>query len=343
MEPPKKGMTDTTFKPSWVDRLTQWIEALPGPSWLAYLILFFLLGFAAHLGFWVSGFQPRGSYDVKIFLNQLWAIEILFFHQVLNRDAKHALKDFRPLLDATDAEFSEIQHEFTNLPARSAIYLTLISIPVGIYFAYLNEVPFSGEVAPVLVLAGILNSSLTIIFCYRIIRQLRMVSRLYEKSSIIDLYSLDPVYALSSHTAKTGLIFLFIIYSNVLITVEALQISAGFYLAIFLTFLSSAAFIVPLMGINHRLVEEKKKILQDIHQRIKMAFHNVERSFDEDSLDEISTLKTAISALESQKAYIEKIPTWPWRPSTLRGFLTAVLLPLGIWALQQVLTRLFNL
>ncbi len=168
-----------------------------------------------------------------------------------------------------------------------------------------------------------------------------MVSRLYEIASNIDLYDLEPVYALSSHTAKTGLIFLLIVYSNLLLSPDTLQFSAVFIMLVILTLIATAAFFLPLRGINKRLVDEKKGMLREIHQRIKTGFGKVERSFDGNSLTEISELRTAISALEGQKAYVEKIPTWPWQPSTLRGFLTAVLLPIGIWGFQQVLYRLF--
>jgi hypothetical protein len=184
--------------------------------------------------------------------------------------------------------------------------------------------------------------SLALIFGYRIIRQLRMVSRLYETTSNIDLFNLEPVYALSTHTAKTGLIFLLIVYSNLILSPDTLQFSVAFIMLAILTLIATAAFFLPLRGINKRLVDEKKGMLREIHQRIKTGFGKVERSFDGDSLGEISELRTAISALEGQKAYVEKIPTWPWQPSTLRGFLTAVLLPLGIWGVQQVLYRLFD-
>jgi hypothetical protein len=344
----KSERGDRPFKPSWLDRLTQWFEALPGPSWLAYLILFLILGSIAHLSNYLSDIQPWFAFDSYLFFYQLWTIEILLFHEFLNKDARNALGWFRPLLDTSDDEYFTIEYKFTNLPARPVIYLTLIGAPLGVYFAYITEIAIRGALVfswgiTFAFIDYAFQISLALIFSYRIIRQLRMISRLYETASNIDLYNLEPVYALSSHTAKTGLIFLLILYSNILISPDMMQFSAALIMAGILTLIATAAFFLPLRGINKRLVDEKKGMLREIHYRIKSGFSKVEQRFDNNQLGEISELRTAITALESQKAYIEKIPTWPWQPSTLRGFLTAVLLPIGIWGIQQVLYRLLNL
>ncbi len=39
---------------------------------------------------------------------------------------------------------------------------------------------------------------------------------------------------------------------------------------------------------------------------------------------------------------LEKMPTWPWQASTLRGLMTAVLLPLFLWLSQRLLERLLG-
>ena len=339
---------DTPFQRSWIDRLTEWIEMFPGPSWPTYIILFVLLGLFNHLNLWIAESLPWGTFEITFFLFQLWTIEVLFFSEFLDRDGMRALSHFRPLMDVSDDEFARIEFAFTNLPARPVFYLTLIGAPLGFYFASLIE-PFSWSGIQIIISAIInllsmgVQFSLALIFAYRIIRQLRMVSRLYATAPNIDLFNLDPVYALSNHTAKTGLIFLFMLYSNIMIEPDTMQLSFAFTSAAILTVLASAAFFLPLRGINQRLVEVKRSALNDISQRIKSAFTKVDRCFDDETLEDMPDLRTAISTLESQKAYVEKIPTWPWQPATLRGFLSAVLLPIFLWAIQQGLNRLFNL
>lgn len=337
--------TDRLFRSSWIDRLVDWITGLPGPSWLVFLVLFTLLGLLAHVGFWAAGQQTIGSFSLDIFFNQLWMVAVLFFHHLLDQDAKRALDDFRPLMNASDEQFSRDMYVFTNLPARPVLLLTLIGIPIALYLdpGFPSETPLRGNALSPLVLVGAISTSLALIFAYRILRQLRIISQFYSQTSAIDLYDLEPVYALSSHAARTGLTLLLAVYSNILITPEALEVSSLFILVVLLTLLASAAFLLPLRGINRRLIEEKRKLLQSTQRRIKTAFEQIDESFDVNELGEMSALNSAVSALQNQKTFIENIPTWPWQASTLRAFISLLLLPIFIWAVQQILSRLFDL
>ncbi len=343
-EPLADEATGRLLRPSWVDRLVDWIVRLPGPSWLAFLVLFVLLGLLAHLGFWAAGQQAPGSFGLDIFLNQLWMVAVLFIHHYLDQDAKGALNEFRPVMNVSDEEFASRLYMFTNLPARPVLVLTLIGIPLALYLEteFLIDAAIQGNALSPFVLIGPISVSLALIFSYRILRQLRIISRFYARASAIDLYDLDPVYALSAHTARTGLALLLAVYSNFVFTPEALEVTSLFVLVVLLTLLALAAFLLPLRGINRRLVEEKRKLLQSTQRRIKRAFGQVEERFDASELGEMSTLNAAVSALQSQKAFLEKIPTWPWQASTLRGFVSLLLLPLFIWAVQQILSRIFG-
>jgi hypothetical protein len=48
---------------------------------------------------------------------------------------------------------------------------------------------------------------------------------------------------------------------------------------------------------------------------------------------------TAIQALMEFRTELKGVSTWPWSPGTLRNFITALLLPIVLWGLQQVITR----
>jgi hypothetical protein len=347
IESNKNSQISQPYTPSWVDRLTEWVEGLPGPSWLAYLILFFLLGIANHLVNWGSGDLPWGEIDIKLILYNLFTAEILFFFKYLDIDALRALRDFRPLLDVSDESFSKTEFEFSNQPNRPVLFWTLIGAALGCLYAYSVVLPnnevfeftpdtafdFVGLAIPII---------LAMVFVYRMIRQLSSVSRLYASAPNIDLFNLDPLYALSSHTAKTGVIFLFLIYTNILVDPESLQLATVLITALVLSVLSSLAFILPLRGINQRLVREKKRMLNSIHQRIKATFSQIDQRFEGNEFEKMGELERTVSILEMQKEIISKIPTWPWQPATMRGFLSAILLPVGIWVIQQVLEGVLN-
>jgi hypothetical protein len=53
-------------------------------------------------------------------------------------------------------------------------------------------------------------------------------------------------------------------------------------------------------------------------------------------------LSKTISSLQIEQHLLEGIPTWPWRPETVRLLITALALPLGLWFIQYLLQRLMG-
>ncbi len=340
--------TARPFTPSWVDRFIDWLEDLPGPAWIAYLVFFLLLGAQSHLIEWISGRVAWGEFQVQLFTYQLFNAEILFFLSYLNRDAARALEDFHPLLNVSKQELARLQYRLSHLPARPVLYLTLAGVVLGGLFFY-NVEQFAGATAPLnfVLIYGAFGFGIpmvfALVFCYRIIIQLRTVRWLYATAPELDLFHLDPVYALSAHTAKTGLIFLFLVYSNLLLSPGSIMVPTALVTTILLSVLSFAAFVLPLRGVNRRLVAEKKALLRQVNARIRTAFDRLEKTFDRGELSGMPEMEKAILNLQHQKNFIDKIPTWPWQPTTMRGFLSAMLLPILIWIVQQVLSRFFVL
>jgi hypothetical protein len=63
---------------------------------------------------------------------------------------------------------------------------------------------------------------------------------------------------------------------------------------------------------------------------------------DQQEFANVSELRETVDTLRVEQDYIESIRTWPWRPTTLSGVLTAVALPLLIGLLLEILPQLFN-
>jgi len=53
----------------------------------------------------------------------------------------------------------------------------------------------------------------------------------------------------------------------------------------------------------------------------------------------LKLIQEGIASLDLERATLNKIPTWPWEPGSIRGVVAALLLPLGIWLIQNLLTR----
>ncbi len=53
-------------------------------------------------------------------------------------------------------------------------------------------------------------------------------------------------------------------------------------------------------------------------------------------------LYKAIASLDLERAILNKIPTWPWEPGSIRGGVVALLIPVFVWLAQYVLTRVLG-
>jgi hypothetical protein len=68
--------------------------------------------------------------------------------------------------------------------------------------------------------------------------------------------------------------------------------------------------------------------LDDLHTRVDRA-----------DLRRMDDLYKAIASLDLERTTLNKIPTWPWEPGSIRGVAAALLLPLAIWLIQQIAAR----
>jgi hypothetical protein len=66
------------------------------------------------------------------------------------------------------------------------------------------------------------------------------------------------------------------------------------------------------------------------------------RGIDRGSPRTSDRINSSLAALERGRAAIERVPTWPWRPETLRGLIAAILLPVAIWLIQFALQRVLG-
>jgi len=73
---------------------------------------------------------------------------------------------------------------------------------------------------------------------------------------------------------------------------------------------------------------------------MKAAVAELRRRIDSGQLKAMDDLNKTMASLEIEHATLTRIPTWPWPPGTLRGIVAAVLLPVAIWLIQQVLQPL---
>ena len=335
------------YAPSWIDRMGAWTEGLPGPTWLYYLLGF--LGFALliNVAFWIDGSAKAGSFDP---FNTIYAVLCIYWaalYHYLTVVAARSLHAFRPLLDVTDAEYRSIEHEFTTLPSREG----WLAIPLGLGLAItqsFGDPPSFGEVLPNTLLPSVGDAAITwfiaasfLCLLLRSIRQLRMVSLLHSRSVNINLLELDPARAFSNLTAQTGIGVILLLVVAYAWDPLAFGSTTSVILSIATLMAAIGIFLLPIMGIQNRIDQDKDRVLHQIHGLLGSARDQLHTRVRADDYQNMAEVDHAIEALTRERDLIKGVPTWPWNPRTLRGFASALLLPIFLWLVTRILERLF--
>jgi hypothetical protein len=171
------------------------------------------------------------------------------------------------------------------------------------------------------------------------LRQLRLVARIHREATRIDPFDRGPVYAFSRLTVLTGLAYVLVGYYT--LTVNGAFAAGNLVVLgalVFSVVVGIATFVVPLWGIHDRLVDEKAILVREVEDRVGRVAAEMYRRIDAGDFDGSKTTSDALGGMTMLRERIERLPTWPWPPQLLRGFISALVLPLVIY----VLTRLVS-
>jgi hypothetical protein len=105
---------ETRYKPSWIDRLIQGIDRLPGPAWLFYMVGILALALLIIVILWIDGSVPFGSYGSFQGIFPPFVFYFLALYHYLTRVGARSLQEFRPLLEADESEFMPINYELAS-------------------------------------------------------------------------------------------------------------------------------------------------------------------------------------------------------------------------------------
>ena len=183
-----------------------------------------------------------------------------------------------------------------------------------------------------------ISIALTGVLLVYVLRQLRMVSRLHAMA-IVDLFDAPPAHAFARLTSATAIGIL--VFGLLFVT----DPSAGRETPVF--FIEAAAilglavvvFALPLRGMHDRLAAEKAVLLRSVNARIKVTLARIHDTVDAAELDRSAALHESLSSLVAERDLVERLSTWPWSPTTFRGFAGALVLPIVVWAIIRVLER----
>ncbi len=349
-----KTTTDSSqerpYRPSWLDRLTDWVERLPLPAWVFYGSLACVLVLIQVLFLWLDGGLGKAQVLLPLMVfNGVSIPFLLALIHLLDRQAVTALNAMRPTMEISELEFDKYQYMLANMPSLATLIASVGLLVFYLLTERLGSTParfVALEQLPVFaVVFHIVDKSPAFLFgpfFYHTFRQLRLVNTITSNHVRIRLFDLGPVQAFSKLTASTAVGLVFGLYGWMLINPDLLAdpISVGFLGAF--SVLALAVFVWPLFG-AHRLIEmEKQRALHEIDLRFEAIFSRFNDALGGDDYGAIERLSGMIASLEIQQRRIAAIPTWPWRPETARWALTAIALPLILTVLQLLAVQVFG-
>jgi hypothetical protein len=329
------------FPASWVDRLFDWARSVSRPTWLVYLGIWFLLLLVFSILGWIEGAESLGSFSMVAGDGAFFIVFYLVLMHYLDGVAGRSLDEFRPLLTLSELQIVRLRYELTTLPARNTwiagaagLLVTLLALPfqpeTGLYAEPARHI--SSQI----VFAA--SNFVMAIFIYHTLRQLRMVNHIHATAAQVNLYRRESLYAFSRLSARTGMGWILALMMGLVPRLGPTLTLEGILWADYLLLpLALLLFILPLTSMHGRLVQEKRRLQNEVNHRLESLFARLHGQVDANDPTNIGALKTMVDSLLVERDTLSRIPTWPWRAGTMAGFTSALLTPVVIWFLQQTL------
>lgn len=330
--------------PGWVDRALNLPERLPGNPPIWWFALFGAMTAVPAGILWLAGTQPVGEVDPRIWLAAFLAAYAVAFRNVVNGIARSAFREFEPAL-GTGHDTVRLVSDLVSVPDRLAVpaILAIEAVVTIGYFSdraeleHLLSRPLIEQA--VILVTNWISIGLAAVLLTHIVGQLRTVARLHRLATV-DLFNAGPAHAfarLTSATAVGILLFALVVLADPVAGRDTLYYAAQ---AVAYVVLAVAVFGWPLRGMHDRLAAEKAALLAAASDRIKLTLNRIHGEVDSDDLRRSSGLNETLTSLISERDLIGKLSPWPWSTATLRGFASALLLPIVIWAITRFLERL---
>jgi hypothetical protein len=303
---------------------------------------------AVHVVAWAAGWLPRFTLLPMSAMFPLWLWASMAIMTYLNSVSRSALSSFSPLLNTDSIQLQSLEYQFSTMPARSVILSSLLWSIVYVILAYFTSGGFYDAYGVhksfsfLITAEGLVSYATGSVIYYHSVRQLGLVNQTVRMAARFNLFQLDPVYAFSRVTSQTGIAWMVLLTATLLLFPIVLTNALALSILVVQVVMALGAFVLPLWFVHRRLVAEKRRLLAEHNRRVESALAKLHRHLDQEELDAVKSLNDAMTALSAEQAVLTAIPTWPWRSGTLKGFVSAIVLPIVLFLIQLLARKLLG-
>ena len=332
------------YKPNFVHSFFDWLDRLQLPAWVSLLILFPVVGLVQHLVAYGRGFLSPGELNFDLGTAGYWLLSgpLLFIWAM--KGSRQAWIDIQPLVSPDEAEhFASMYFEFYTVPKKGGTVALLIGGLAGLWNGFADKAVAPSvdyAFAELRISIWVIAAATILLTIYQLIRQLNIIRNLYTRVAKVDIFNPQLLYGFPRYTAIFGVAIFFYLYlAPVMLDPTAFASSLSYATPAVIAPLILVMFYLPLAGMHNRLLIEKEALRAEVGGRIRTILRDIHRAaFDKKDFENTNSMIAVHSVLLKEKETIEDLSTWPWRPSTLNGLLSAILLPIVLTILRDVIS-----
>jgi hypothetical protein len=264
---------------------------------------------------------------------------------IARRGIDRDLSQLRPRLPSSDAEIADLRAAAIRTSGFAGRAFKLGGIVSGFVFVFIDpSISLGAEPSltnPAFVWALIRMPVLSWMICTLIVSDLNATRTYFHIGrNLIEVDLLD-VQSLSSF-ARRGLrsALMWVIFSIILSLFwlgEGVASPHNFHLLVALLTMATVAFVVPLVGVHHRILSVKRLELDRLRDEIR-----VERAAVVDGLSDENPASPRLANLIAYQQLIDRTREWPIDAANLLRFFVYLLIGLGSWLGGAVVERLLD-
>jgi hypothetical protein len=331
--------------PAWLYWFFDLLRRSPVPLWLLGLLIIIAGGIAMHLDAWNKGLVPNGQFNRYLATVSLFNVGYIAVWMWLDARARVALAAFFRNQRKSQAEVEDVWADFVSIPTLTATLIFLGGMSLG-YLSLPQSIalqPLIGRVLPIWDLfSWIPVTGLVFMLLYRTLRQAFLFPRFFREIGV-DIFNPAPVYAMSRYASQAAIILFVINYGLLFSSLpDVLFTPLGLIYQMLIVGSCLIYFFAPLASINQRMRSAKGELLAELGGDVKRVVQRVHQGVGKLQFGKVNEMRTTIGALKDELEIVQKIPTWPWQPETLRNLLTPLLLPIVIYLTQRYVGTFFG-